>query len=53
MAVASEWFDPTDDDVDTQIENFEAGLSASSIDDRVTVDEGQDKFRVIWFYSTA
>lgn len=51
MAVASEWFDPTDADVDTQIENFEAGLSASSIDDRVTVDEGQDKFRVIWFYT--
>jgi len=53
MPVASEWFDPTDSDVDTQIENFEAGLSASSIDARVSVDEGQDKFRIIWFYSTA
>lgn len=51
MAVASEWFDPTDDNVDSQIETFESGLGASSIDDRVTVDEGQDKFRIIWFYT--
>lgn len=51
MAVASEWFDVTDSDVDTQIENFEAGLSASSIEDREIVDEGQDKIRVVWFYT--
>jgi hypothetical protein len=51
MPVASEWFDPTDSDVDSQIETFENGLSASSIEDREVVDEGQDKFRVIWFYS--
>jgi len=51
MAVASEWFDVTDSDVDTQIENFESGLSASSIDDREIVDEGQDKIRVVWFYT--
>ena len=51
MPVASEWFDPTDADVDTQIENFESGLGASSIDARVSVEEGQDKFRIIWFYT--
>lgn len=51
MAVASEWFDPTDSDVDSQIETFENGLGASSIEDREIVDEGQDKFRVVWFYT--
>lgn len=50
MPVASEWFDPTDSDVDSQIETFENDLGASAINDREVVDEGQDKFRVIWFY---
>jgi len=52
MPVASEWFDPTDSDVDSQIQTFEDNLGASSIEDRVGVDEGQDKFRIVWFYST-
>ena len=51
MPVASEWFDPTDADVDSQIETFEDNLNAASIEDREVTDEGQDKFRVIWFYS--
>jgi len=48
MAVASEWFNPTDADVDTQIEN---AAPAGTINDREVVDEGQDKIRVIWFYT--
>lgn len=51
MAVASEWFDVTDADVDNQIQTFESGLNATSIEDRAVVDEGQDKIRVVWFYT--
>lgn len=51
MAVASQYFDPTDSDLESQIETFENDLGASSIDDRLVVDEGQDKFRIIWFYT--
>lgn len=48
MAVHSDWFDVTDSDVDTQIEN---AAPSGTIDDRAVVDEGQDKIRVIWFYT--
>lgn len=51
MAVASGHFNPTDDDLTTQIETFESDLNATAINDRLVVDEGEDKFRIIWFYT--
>jgi hypothetical protein len=51
MAVYTEAFDIRDDNVDSQIETAESNLSASSIEDREVVDEGQNHIRVLWFYT--
>ena len=51
MAVYSERFDVRDADLDTQIESAESGLSATSIEARRVVGEGQNHVRVVWFYT--
>lgn len=51
MAVSSSSFDVRDSDLDSQIDTAETNLSASSIEDREVVSEGQNHIRVIWFYT--
>lgn len=52
MPVASDYFDPRESNLTNQIETFENDLNASAINDRLIVSEGENKFRIIWFYET-